>query len=97
MMRTTVARRLLIPALTALQARDSAALKRELERHSALVRLTPQQTTLLTAMEADTARPRVEWTYVFHPARTQSVPMRFVGSRIAERCPDKAVDSAPPG
>ena len=75
----------LIHALRALETRDHARFKQLLERHPQLVRLTPQQATLLATMEADGAQRSVEWTYVLHPSKADSVGARFIDHKIDER------------
>lgn len=75
----------LIHALQAVDENDNAKLKRLMESHPELVRLTPAQSMVLAEMEAGSDRYRVQEGFVLAPSKAFSYSKEMINSRINAR------------
>ena len=75
----------LIHALKAVDGNDNAGLKRLMESHPELVRLTPDQSALLAEMEAGADRYRAQDAVVLVRSKEFSYAKEVIESRISER------------
>lgn len=75
----------LIHALKAIDENDNVRLKRLIDGHPELVRLTPAQSTVLAEMEASGDRYRVQDGFVLSPSKAFSYSKESINSRIDAR------------
>lgn len=75
----------LIRALKAVDAHDDAGLKRLIDAHPDLVRLTPPQTALLAGLEAGADRYRAQHAFVLVTAPADAAPKSGIEGYIGAR------------